>query len=135
MRITPNGDLQIKAIGRRRPSFGKARTRTLLRGLIEMTWCVGVLAGAAYLWMLPEPERSRTLDPLLESDLQVSIVVAGPCAPCRLRRRAGSHHLLKLALVDRVDRVWSDRAVADQASARLATSTGMTRSVAAWYSS
>lgn len=79
---TSNGATQIKAIARRRPSFGKGRTRTFLRGLVELTWCVGVLAGATYLWMLPEPERSRTLGPLLESDLQAAafylLVAAAP---------------------------------------------------------
>ena len=72
MRSTPNGDPQIKAIARRRPSFGKTRTRTFLRGVVELSWCAGVLAGAAYLWTLPEPERGRTLGPLLQSEFQAA---------------------------------------------------------------
>lgn len=62
----------VKAVARRRPSFGKSRLRTLIRGLLELVWCIGLLGALSYLEGLPEPERSRTFEPLLDGGLQIA---------------------------------------------------------------
>lgn len=89
---TPLRAPRIKARARRRPSHGRRRTGTLLRGALELAWCTGVLAAATHLSGLPDAERSRTIDPLLQGTLPVvvagllvaSAAVAGPVGAYRL---------------------------------------------------
>lgn len=96
----------IKSIARSRPSHGKGRTRTFARGLVELTWCAGVLAGASYLWTLPELERSRTLDPLLQGEVRAAgfafIVASAP-----VLGGIGLYRVLAAAL----DLVWPGRRI------------------------